>query len=586
MGSTRFPEFYEIVFHRSPIGSYLLSPSDDPIFLDVNDAFLVATSRRREDLIGKRLFSEFADDPADPQADATAALRRSIAEAIATGVPSTLPAQRYPIAVAACNGAVHFEERFWNAVNTPIRDAQGEVCCILHHTIDVTAQVRAENEARDYAEKVRRASLHDVLTGLPNRILLFEYAHHLLPQHARTGKQAAVLFLDLDRFKPINDTHGHEVGDRVLKQVAQRLLQKLRAGDIVTRLGGDEFVIMLSDLHSLADIAEVATHVIELIGEPYQVDDLRLLLSTSVGISIYPSDGDDIDTLISHADMAMYQAKQAGRNTLRFYSAEYAAVTRLQMLIERQLRVAMQDMAFRLHYQPVIDTASGEIVSVEALLRWNYSEVGPDRFVPVAEATGIIHQIGRWLLREASRQHRDWRSRGLPPIPIALNVSVVEFRDPDFSTRFEATIREEGIDAAALQLEVTETAVMDDVTHAVHMLSRLKQLGVSILLDDFGTGHSSLAYLARLPLSKVKIDRSFVLALDRDPASRTVTNAMIALGRSLGLEVVAEGVETFALYDGIRNLGCGQAQGHYLGKPMSGADFERWYRRRTQAGNG
>ncbi len=586
MGPTNFPQFYEIVFHRSPIGSYLLSPSDDPVFLDVNEAFLGATSRQREDLIGRRLFAEFSDDPSDQEATATDALRRSLQQAIATGRPSTLPAQRYPIRVVSDTGRMHFEERFWNAVNTPIHDAQGRLCCILHHTIDVTAQVRAENEVREYAEQVRRASLHDVLTGLPNRILLFEYANHLLPQLARAGKQAAVLFLDLDRFKPINDTHGHEAGDRVLQQVAQRLLQKLRAGDVVTRLGGDEFVIVLSEARSLSAVAEVANHVIELIGEPYRVDDLRLMISTSVGISVYPNDGDDIDTLISHADMAMYQAKQAGRNTLRFYSAEYAAVTRLQLLIERQLRSAMQDMAFRLHYQPVMDTASGDVVSVEALLRWNHRDVGPDRFVPVAEATGIIHQIGRWLLREASRQHRAWLSHGLPPIPIALNVSVVEFRDPGFTARFEGAMEEEGMDAAALQVEVTETAVMDDVTHAVNVLSRLKQLGVSILLDDFGTGHSSLAYLARLPLSKVKIDRSFVLPLDRDPASRTVTNAMIALGRSLGLEVVAEGVETRDLYDGVCSLGCGQAQGYYLGKPMPGAAFERWYRRRARGAAG
>lgn len=586
MGPTRFPQFYEIVFHRSPIGSYLLSPSDDPVFLDVNEAFLNATSRRRENLIGKRLFAEFSDDPSDTDSTATAALRHSLREAIATGMPSTLPAQRYPIRVVSASGRMHFEERFWNAVNTPIHDAQGQLCCILHHTIDVTAQLRAESEVREYAERVRQASLHDALTGLPNRILLFEYANHLLPQLARAGRQAAVLFLDLDRFKPINDTHGHEAGDRVLQQVAQRLLQKLRAGDVVTRLGGDEFVIVLSEVKGLPAVAEVASHVIELIAEPYQVDDLRLLISTSVGISIYPSDGDDIDTLISHADMAMYQAKQAGRNTLRFYSPEYAAVTRMQLLIERQLRAAMQDMAFRLHYQPVIDTVSGRVVSVEALLRWSHRDIGPDRFVPVAEATGIIHQIGRWLLREASRQHRDWQSHGLPPIPIALNVSVVEFRDPDFATRFEANIVDEGVDATALQVEVTETAVMDDVTHAVNVLTRLRRLGVSVLLDDFGTGHSSLAYLARLPLNKVKIDRSFVLPLDRDPASRTVTNAMIALGHSLGLEVVAEGVETRKLYDGVKGLGCGQAQGFFFGKPMSGMAFERWYRRRGQGAQG
>ncbi|OWW21828.1 EAL and GGDEF domain-containing protein [Noviherbaspirillum denitrificans] len=435
---------------------------------------------------------------------------------------------------------------------------------------DITERKLAE-------EKIRHASLHDALTGLPNRTMLFEYASHLLPHNRRTNQCAAVLFLDLDRFKPINDSHGHMTGDLVLKEIARRLVMGAREEDIVVRLGGDEFVILLQDLKDAAAAAEVAIHILDRINQPYHIGELSLSLSTSIGISLFPGDGQDIDTLISQADMAMYQAKQAGSNNFQFYSPEYSAETRLQRVIEQQLKSALRNSTFHLCYQPVLDVETGRIVSVEALLRCHETNIGPDRFIPIAETTGIINPIGRWLLAEAARQHKAWLDHGLPLIPIAVNVSVVEFRDRDFPNRFEDTVSEHGIETNALQLEVTETAVMDDVEHAIAMLSRLQALGVKILLDDFGTGHSSLAYLARLPLNKVKIDKSFVTPLDKDKTSRVVTNAMIALSRTLGLEVVAEGVETEGALEYIRTHGCTQAQGYYLGQPMSGADFEHWY---------
>lgn len=435
---------------------------------------------------------------------------------------------------------------------------------------DITDRKQAE-------ETIRHASLHDPLTGLPNRAMLFEYANHMLPHNRRTSQRAAVLFLDLDRFKPINDTHGHETGDAVLREVAGRLAERLRTEDIVIRLGGDEFIVLLQEIRNEGAAADVARQIIDRIDQPYLVGELALSLSASIGISIFPGDGQDIDTLISHADLAMYQAKQAGRNNFQFYSPAYSAATRQQSRIEEQLKRALRNDAFHLCYQPVLDVGTGEVVGVEALLRCQDTDVGPDHFVPVAEATGMINPIGRWLLAEAARQHKRWLEHGLPLIPIAVNVSVVEFRDRDFSDRFERTIREYGIDTHALQVELTETAVMDDVSHAVEVLSRLQALGVQILLDDFGTGHSSLAYLARLPLNKVKIDRSFVSPLDKDAISRVVTNAMIALSRSLDLEVVAEGVETESALDYIRAHGCTQAQGFYFGEPMSGDAFEQWY---------
>ena len=426
-------------------------------------------------------------------------------------------------------------------------------------------------------KQTRHASLHDPLTGLPNRAMLYEYANRLLPHHLRHQQCIAVLFFDLDRFKPINDTHGHEAGDAVLKELAARLSSSIRADDIAVRLGGDEFVVLLQDIKAAAHTAEITRHVLTKICEPYQIGDLTVSLSASVGISVFPGDGQDIDTLMSHADMAMYQAKQSGRNNYQFYSPELASGAKQQAAIEQQLKSALSNNTFHLYYQPVLDVQTGEVVSVEALLRWQDSQIGPALFVPVAEATGIIKPIGHWLVEEASRQHKTWVDHGMQPIPIAVNVSPVEFRDKEFVNRFKMIIGKHGINPSALQVEVTETAVMDEIDHAIKLLSELKALGVIVLLDDFGTGHSSLAHLARLPLTKVKIDKSFISDLETDLASRAVTDAMIALGRTLNLDVVAEGIESKSTLDYISTHGCTQAQGYYLGEPMSGDSFESWY---------
>ncbi|WP_176442463.1 sensor domain-containing protein [Noviherbaspirillum humi] len=525
----------------------------------VNQKFCDMLGYSEAELIGKTVVDITAPDSVPHTLEAVARL--------AAGGPDFVIEKQY----RRKDGTLMWATSSVNAMRGADGDYQGLVAIV----VDITDRKMAE-------ARVRHASLHDTLTGLPNRAMLFEYASHLLPHNRRTGQRAAVLFIDLDRFKPINDTHGHEAGDQVLREVAARLAASLRAEDIVIRLGGDEFIVLLQDIHDAIEAAEVTRHAVARISTPYHVGELALSLSASVGISLFPEDGQDIDTLISHADLAMYQAKQAGRNNFQFYSAACAAGARQQIAIEQQLKAALHDRAFHLCYQPVVDIESGEVVSAEALLRWPNRDIGPDRFVPVAEATGIINPIGRWLLREASRQYRRWQDHGLPSIPIAVNVSVVEFRDRDFAGRFERTMREYGIDTDALQLEVTETAIMDDVDHAVAILSRLKALGVKILLDDFGTGHSSLAYLARLPLNKVKIDRSFVAPLTHDVASQAVTNAMIALGRTLDLEVVAEGVESKSVLDYIGAHGCKQAQGFYLGRPMPGEEFEVWYRQRAQ----
>lgn len=458
----------------------------------------------------------------------------------------------------------------WIAAHGSVYAVEGQPSRMAGIVLDVTERKLAD-------ERIRHAALHDPLTNLPNRSMLFEYAEHLLPLNRRTNRKAAVLFLDLDRFKPINDIHGHEVGDLMLTHIANRLTACLRTEDIVTRLGGDEFLVLVQDIEDVKYAAEVTRHILSNLNEPYHIGELTLTISASIGISVFPNDGDDIESLIVHADAAMYQAKLKGRNNFQFYTPSFDEGRQVQLAIEQQLKSALRTSSFHLCYQPVLDLDTGAVVSVEALLRWQNSAIGPESFVPIAEATGIINPIGRWVLEEASRQYREWIRHGLPSIPIAVNVSVVEFRDRDFVSRFEQLITEYDISPEALQMELTETAVMDDIEHAVTVLTQLQAMGVKILLDDFGTGHSSLSYLARLPLDKIKIDKSFISRLEYDVASRAVTDAMLALGNTLNLDVIAEGIESEALLNYVRKHGCHQAQGYFLSRPMDGKLFEAWY---------
>ncbi|NEX62371.1 EAL domain-containing protein [Noviherbaspirillum galbum] len=483
-------------------------------------------------------------------------------QALACGGPDAVLEKRY----LRKDGGYMWAQSSVSALRGPDGQFQGLVAIV----VDIGERKQAQ-------ERLRHASLHDPLTGLPNRTMLFEYAGYQLPHNRRHHRRTALLFLDLDRFKPVNDSHGHEVGDAVLQEAARRLMASVREEDMVARLGGDEFVILLQDTGDPQYAAEVAWHIASRIAEPFHVGELALSVSTSIGISIFPQDGDDIDTLLSHADMAMYQAKQNGRNNVQFFCPSHAVVAQAQMAIERKLKDAVRGNAFHLHYQPIFELGSRRVVSVEALLRWNAADIGPDRFIPVAESTGMINSIGKWLLREAARQSRSWREAGLPPVPISVNVSVIEFREQGFARRLLGMLAEEGLKPDAIQVEVTETAIMENIDHAAAVLFELKQAGVKILLDDFGTGYSSLAYLVKLPLNKLKIDKTFILPSPHSSASQAVTNAMVALGRALGLEVVAEGVESEGLLDFVQGQGCHQAQGFHLAPPMSGAAFCEWY---------
>ncbi|WP_170162344.1 EAL domain-containing protein [Caldimonas tepidiphila] len=442
---------------------------------------------------------------------------------------------------------------------------------------DITAHREAEQRARD-------AALHDPLTRLPNRRLVFEYAEHVLAAASRHHRQGAFLFIDLDRFKPINDLYGHEVGDRLLEEVARRLLGCVRHEDLVGRLGGDEFLIVLPHLDAAHHAAAVAHHVIDRISQPVRIRELSVSVTPSVGISCFPQHGLDADALVHAADLAMYRAKQGGAGSYEIYTPELALQADRMSSLEARLKRALQRRELVLHYQPVVNMRSGRPTGAEALLRiadGDSAPVGPDRFIPVAEAAGLIGPLGEWVAAEACRQHAAWRAEGLPPVTIAINVSPLQFRQRAFAQRLVAIVREHGIDPACFQVEVTESTVMDSVPEAIETLQALKSAGIRVALDDFGTGYSSLSHLSQLPLDKLKVDQSFVRRLEHDRASRAITDAVIALGRTLDMEVVGEGIESDSARAYLCEHGCEQGQGYLFSRPLPPQEFAAWYRRKA-----
>ncbi len=439
--------------------------------------------------------------------------------------------------------------------------------------MDITELKKAE-------ERIRHAAQHDPLTGLPNRALVYELGAQMISAAHRHRTMLAVMFFDLDRFKPINDTYGHRVGDLMLQEVARRLQGSVRASDLVGRLGGDEFIAVLTDLGSEDHLEGIAAHLLQLLSEPYRIESLELHTSPSIGISLYPGDGTGIDTLIRQADEAMYHAKTSGRNNYQYFSDEIRRNTARVFELEQRLRRSLHEDDFELVYQPVIDMRSGQLSSVEALIRWRQSdgsELMPGDFIAAAEASGLIHQLGEWVIREACRQHEAWRREGLPPIRVAVNVSPVQFRSAEFRERLMSAMNgSQSMDPACLELEVTESAVMSEVDKAADTLGWLKGLGLKVALDDFGTGYSSLSQLARLPIDKLKVDRAFVTHIDTDPRSLAIAETVLALGQKLGVEVVAEGIESPAAMSLLRKLGCGQGQGYLISTPLRPEQLKEW----------
>ncbi len=466
-------------------------------------------------------------------------------------------------------GLCHFHVRM-----APERDFDGRVVSVLVIARDIS-------ERKQHEETLLHQVSHDGLTGLPNRALILDRLQQAIAHTRRSGRLLAVAYLDLDRFKDVNDTLGHGAGDALLCEAAARIGAALREDDTIGRQGGDEFILLLPDLVQLGDAIVVAEKILAALAQPFAMNGREIYVTASIGLSICPLDADDAETLLRHADVAMYRAKEEGRNTFRFYVPEMDAQMHTRIEIEHDLRLALKRRELVLHYQPRVSLASGAVLGFEALVRWNHPRdglLGPDRFIGVAEATGLITPLGDWVLEEACRRTRQWQTQGLPEIRVAVNLSARQFRDPGLVERVQRVIADTGLDPAHLELEITESTVMQDSEAAAGTLRALKALGITLSVDDFGTGYSSLSYLKLFPIDALKIDRSFVRDIVTDPGDASIVRAIVNLSHSLGLSVVAEGVEDAEQAAFLRDAGCDEVQGYWFSRPLAEASAENLLR--------
>ncbi len=448
------------------------------------------------------------------------------------------------------------------------RDKQGHPLRMLGIHKDIS-------ERKKDAARLEYLATHDVLTGLANRVLLRDRLEQSILFAQRSQRLVAVLLIDLDRFKVINDSLGHDTGDKLLKKVAVRLRESVRETDTVARFGGDEFVILLTEITDMKDVGPIAEKVLCHLGQPYHLNGREFTITGSFGISIFPNDGADTEKLIRHADIAMYRAKEEG-NSYCFYAPGMGLRSRETMELETDLRRALEREELLLHYQPKVDLASNQIIGSEALLRWQHPQKGmipPDRFIPLAEETGMILPIGEWVLKEACRQIQVWKGQGFAPLPVAVNLSARQFRKIDLADSVQRILAATGTEPDLLELELTESMVMKDPEAAVATMQELKNLGVKLALDDFGTGYSSLNYLRRFPVDCLKIDRSFIRDVTGDPSAAAVAASIVAIAQRLGLSSIAEGVETREQLNFLSNCGCGGFQGFLFSAPVVGKEF-------------
>jgi diguanylate cyclase (GGDEF)-like protein len=493
--------------------------------------------------------------------------------------PVDLPAFKKVIFAAARNGqAFNVVYRIISSTGGEIVvNSQGEVECdadgrarlVSGTTLDITARIRAESE-------IQQLINYDTLTGLPNRSLLHDRLKLAIAQASRDHQLVGVLFLDLDRFKDINDALGHRVGDRLLRTVAKRLAACVRESDTLARLGGDEFVALLVGVNSADGITTVAKKILMLVSEPIYIDDHEIYTTGSIGIAVYPLDGDDSHTLLKHADLAMYQAKELDRNNFQFFSREMNIKVLERMMLENSMRKALEREEFFLVYQPQVDARSGLITGMEALLRWQHPDLGlltPDKFIYLAEETGFILPIGEWVLRDACRQNKAWQLLGLPAVRVAVNLSAKQFGQYHLDEMISSTLMETGLEPEWLELEITESAIMKDAEQNAGILRKLKDMGVSLAIDDFGTGYSSLSYLKHFPISRLKIDRSFVRDITTNPDDAAIAEIIIAMAQTLKLSVIAEGVETRAQMELLSFNNCIEMQGYLFSRPVPAEQF-------------
>ncbi|MFQ5487552.1 MAG: EAL domain-containing protein, partial [Gammaproteobacteria bacterium] len=464
-------------------------------------------------------------------------------------------------------GALYYEEK----TITPLKDSAGVITHFVSTGKDITRRMEAE-------ERLHHLAYYDMLTNLPNRALFMDRIEHAMSRRRGSAQRLALLFLDLDRFKNINDTLGHDVGDRLLQTIARRITECVREGDTVARFGGDEFAILLEDVASSDAVGQVARKFIEVIEQPIGVDGHELFVTASIGISFFPDDADNANILLKNADTAMYRAKDTGRNTYQFYSREMGTKAFERLSLETSLRHALERGEFLLHYQPQVDIQSGGIIGVESLIRWQHPELGlvqPLKFIPLLEETGLIVPVGEWILETACAQLKAWEEvRGVSP-RLSINLSGRQFFDPGLMMQLDQLLRKTGLAPQALELEITETVLMQNDRASRDNLGALQELGLRLSIDDFGTGYSSLSYLKRFPIDTLKIDRSFIRDLTIDPDDAAIVSAIIVMAHSLKLEVVAEGVETREQLDFLKSKQCDAMQGYLFSKPVSAQVLER-----------
>ena len=472
----------------------------------------------------------------------------------------------------------------WWSVVRPLRNlalnefARAEVSLGCIEDAAIGFERKRYQERLEYQEQLEYQADHDGLTGLPNHNLLIDRIRQALLMSHRSRQEVAVFFLDLDNFKFVNDTLGHDVGDLLLKTVAERLAGCVRSGDTVARQGGDEFVAVVSG-RAVADNASlIAGQILAALARPLPINDHELFVTCSIGIGVAPRDGEDAQTLLKHAEVAMYRAKEQGRNNFKFFAAEMNARALARLSMEKHLRRALERDELLVHYQPKVDLRSGRVVGMEALVRWQSPELGmtaPDSFISLAEETGLIEPIGAWVLKTACAQNKAWQDAGLPPLAVAVNLSPRQFRQRDIAGLIGLALLETGLEPRFLEIEITESMVMHDMERAAATLNELKRMGTGLSMDDFGTGYSSLSYLKRFPFDKLKLDQSFVRDITCDPDNAAIARAVIAMAHGLRLKVIAEGVETEGQLNYLRSHGCDEMQGFYYSRPLPAREFQR-----------
>ncbi len=464
---------------------------------------------------------------------------------------------------------------------TIVKNLEGNIVNYVGVFADITESKRSQHRLHELVN-------HDALTGLPNRRLLNELLELAIKRAERENHQIALLFIDLDRFKSINDSLGHQVGDKLLYEVSRRISHAMRESDVVARLGGDEFLVMMDKISNPDDAEQIARKIVHTLQAEFNIDGKEIFISASIGISIFPNDGDDVDSTIKAADIAMYQVKNKGKNNHCFYSAELSKNVLERFTMENQLRRALERNQFEVYYQPQISLVTGDIIGAEALIRWNHPELGlvsPAKFIPVAEETGLIVQIGEWVLRQAALQAMQWLNDGYAMQWISVNVSGVQVMRGSFADTVYGILIETDCRPDMLELEITESTVMQNTEFVIDTFDSIRKLGVRLAIDDFGTGYSSLSILKRLPLDKIKIDQSFVRGLPHDVDDAAIANAIYAMASSLGFAVIAEGVETLAQAEFLKNMNCKEAQGYLYSKPITTAEFTKLLATSKQRGH-